>query len=85
MNGPCRQTKNIWWYLFGFYNWKGGKWRGREFFDKRFWSGGYIWHDSCLKFLNRWVFCHCIGYKPKLIKEANNKHRIHCFKCGQDV
>ena len=86
--GACRETKNIWWYLFGF-NHTDGKWRGRDLFKRKWWKRwkhNYIWHDSVGKYFNRAFMCPLFGHgHVKDISDPGEPKRLHCFKCELDV
>lgn len=87
--GGCRECKNIWWYLFSFWNNYGGtgkrKWRGWEVFTRRFWRyREYIWHDSFGKYLRRLFGC---KHDPVFLDETcdGGKDIIYCFKCEREL
>lgn len=94
MNGAARETKSIWWYLFGTYkHFAGGKivrrsWRGKILFTGKFWQFGreHIFHDSIGKHFNKHITCPLIGHKDvKNLTEGLTPAEFHCFKCEQSM
>jgi hypothetical protein len=90
--GNCRDTKNIWWYLFGrysFYQTRWKRWRGHTLFTKEFWTGynkRYIFHDSFGQFWNRIFVCPIFGHKKiQDISDPNEPMELHCFKCEKKI
>ena len=85
MSCGCRETKNIWWYLFtcSCYD---GRWRGRALFCKSFWRyRKYIWHDSFGVFFNRLIVCRFFGHRDIKDVSCGGPPEMYCFKCGREI
>lgn len=95
--GASRETLNVWWYLFGFYENYGGsgkkKWRGYTLFHRYFWRGRFwgkdcsIWHDSVGGYWNKWVTCRLHGHVhtteiPEEDRRYSEGKDSYCFTCN---
>lgn len=78
--GACRESSNIWISL------KRKNLRGR-LLKKRFWTSGYIWHDSFGKYFNRLIGCLLFGHRK--VKNISNylpkEKEMHCFNCERGL
>lgn len=78
-----REGSNIWVCLTKRY--PSGQRMTHRLFERRFWTSGYLWHDSFGSYLNRLV-CPVIGHrKVHNIADPGEPKRIHCFNCEQDI
>lgn len=83
----ARETKNIWWYLFGFYDYGERKaWRGWRLFSRRFWSNARcIWEDSAGVYLMRPV-CALFGHRKVMnVSYPDEDTLLYCFSCGRYI
>ena len=88
--GCNRENKNIWWYLFSFERYGKKRWRGYDLLKKRFWFGGYVFHDSIGKYFDRLVMCKLRGHYLEHkhihnIADPGEEDEWHCFACGQRI
>lgn len=86
--GACREGRDIWFFLFGF--WSNGKWRGRDLFTVQFWRSHatreYLLHDSFGKYWARLVACRFFDHIAlRNVNDPNEPTRMYCFRCERSV
>ena len=83
--GACRQTADIWWYLFD-RNARLCGWRVRDLFRERIWRNEHFWHDSFGKYWNRLAGCRLLGHRQiNNIANPGEQVKWYCFCCDMPV
>ena len=76
-----REGRDILFHLSGF--WPNGAWRGWDMLRWHFWKSPYVWHDTVMQRVNRWIKCPLLGHQAlKDISEAGEPSLIYCFDCA---
>jgi hypothetical protein len=76
--GSCRQSADVWFYLFNRY----GAVTIKTFFRDRLWRSPHFFHDSIGKYFNR---IYCLHRNQKDVSDPGESPRIYCFRCERDV
>ena len=79
----CRQSQNIWWWVFIHR-------QPIEFFRYGLYGGGYFWHDSFIRHINRLIGCRLLGHRNvSYLKHGScqdpDEPTWYCFDCHRPI